>query len=130
MKTCKDCGVEKPLSEFYKARSRKSHMSYCKPCQNLRAKAWKENNPEKWAAAQKKSRRKNKYGLTDEDIKIVESIDSCEVCFSKTNLVVDHCHEKTQYRGVLCNNCNTAIGLVKENIGTLEGLVIYLKERK
>ena len=33
MKTCKDCGQEKPFAEFYKnANMRDGHLSWCKPC--------------------------------------------------------------------------------------------------
>lgn len=129
MKICKDCGVAKPLAEFYQAKSRNTPMSYCKTCMKIRANKWKEDNPEKHAAAQKKSRRKNKYGLSDEDIKIVESINFCEICHSTDNLVVDHCHDRLIYRGVLCSNCNTAIGMARNSVRILEEMIVYLKER-
>ena len=39
---------------------------------------------------------------------------------------IDHDHETGAYRGVLCANCNKALGLVNDNIETLQGLVAYL----
>lgn len=42
-------------------------------------------------------------------------------------LVVDHCHETGLIRGLLCNNCNTALGMVKESLAVLEGLKQYVK---
>lgn len=35
-KTCGDCGLEKPLSEFYYIKSRSKHSSRCKSCQIIR----------------------------------------------------------------------------------------------
>jgi hypothetical protein len=44
-----------------------------------------------------------------------------------TRLVVDHDHETDRVRGLLCNNCNIAIGAVHDNIETLQNLIVYLK---
>jgi hypothetical protein len=41
---------------------------------------------------------------------------------------IDHCHSTNKIRGVLCNNCNTALGLVGDNIGTLQSMVEYLSK--
>jgi len=43
-------------------------------------------------------------------------------------LVVDHCHNTGKIRGLLCNPCNTAIGLLKENIETIKNVIQYLTE--
>lgn len=40
---------------------------------------------------------------------------------------VDHCHTTGKIRGLLCHNCNTALGLVKDNVDTLSMLISYLK---
>lgn len=52
----------------------------------------------------------------------------CEICFSYDNLVVDHCHETGVVRGVLCSSCNTAIGLMGENIDRLAAAIEYVKQ--
>lgn len=41
-------------------------------------------------------------------------------------LHVDHCHVSGKVRGLLCGNCNTMIGLSKENPATLLAAVEYL----
>jgi hypothetical protein len=42
-------------------------------------------------------------------------------------LAVDHCHNSGKIRGLLCHRCNTAIGLLKDNIESLNSAINYLK---
>jgi len=46
MKTCSNCGVEKPLAQFVRAQ--------CKPCRNQKIMAWRKANPDKYKAAKQK----------------------------------------------------------------------------
>lgn len=39
---------------------------------------------------------------------------------------VDHCHKTKRIRGVLCGNCNTAIGKLGENPAVLAAAIAYL----
>jgi hypothetical protein len=41
-------------------------------------------------------------------------------------LFVDHCHNTNKVRGLLCQKCNTALGMVDDNIDTLTSLIHYL----
>jgi len=41
-------------------------------------------------------------------------------------LTIDHDHATGQIRGLLCNNCNRAIGLLKDNPQTLRQAAAYL----
>jgi hypothetical protein len=45
----------------------------------------------------------------------------------RQRLYVDHCHTSGKVRGLLCHNCNSALGLLKENIDTLYNLIFYIK---
>ena len=45
----------------------------------------------------------------------------------KSTLNVDHCHETGKIRGLLCHNCNRALGLFKDNVEFLERAILYLK---
>jgi hypothetical protein len=40
----------------------------------------------------------------------------------------DHDHITGKYRGTLCHNCNTGIGLLKEDIGILNRAIEYLSK--
>lgn len=51
MKTCTKCGIEKPLTEFYKQRN-DLHAS-CKACVYARAAMWRKENPERKRATDK-----------------------------------------------------------------------------
>lgn len=47
--------------------------------------------------------------------------------YAKKTLVVDHCHETGSVRKLLCNRCNTVIGLLEENFNTFEKIGKYLE---
>lgn len=42
-------------------------------------------------------------------------------------LVVDHCHTTGKVRGLLCHNCNRALGLLKDSVANLNSAIIYLQ---
>lgn len=75
---------------------------------------------------------KKKYKLSLEEFKNLILLQNsrcliCEVVFSSDKLVVDHCHTSGTVRGLLCNNCNMALGLIHENLRTAEGLVKFIR---
>ena len=45
-------------------------------------------------------------------------------------LHVDHNHTNGKVRGLLCNGCNRALGLIGENISTARKIVEYLEKQK
>jgi len=73
--------------------------------------------------------------LDDYDRMLQEQNGSCAICFVKAEqqfhkvLVVDHNHLTGQIRGLLCNPCNTAIGLLKERQEIIENALKYLYEK-
>lgn len=50
----------------------------------------------------------------------------CAICKRVRSLVVDHCHKTGKIRGLLCSSCNSAIGLLDENVGFLNSAIDYL----
>lgn len=50
----------------------------------------------------------------------------CGICGKKDSLIVDHCHETNIIRGVLCGTCNTAIGLLGDNLEGVQKAYDYL----
>lgn len=53
--------------------------------------------------------------------------ENCEVCgLKQSRICFDHNHKTGEFRGWLCSNCNTALGLVKDNPVTLKLLSDYL----
>jgi len=54
----------------------------------------------------------------------------CEICgkiFTKTPLL-DHCHVTGKFRGWLCRNCNSMLGMSNDNIKILQAAIEYLKK--
>lgn len=70
-----------------------------------------------------------RYRITVEEVQQLKAL-PCEGCDSREAIHIDHCHKTKQVRGVLCKGCNQALGLVRENILTLERLITYLRARR
>jgi len=87
-------------------------------------------------------RRRNnysKYGLTsDQFMELWNKTDGkCYICkrpevverSGKVKiLAIDHCHSTGIVRGLLCQNCNRALGLLKDDIEVLENAKQYLRD--
>jgi hypothetical protein len=58
-----------------------------------------------------------------------EMPDRCECCSREAvgSLHLDHCHESGTFRGWLCRACNSAIGMLGDNITGLMMAVTYLQ---
>jgi hypothetical protein len=53
----------------------------------------------------------------------------CGICGSVSNgkrLAIDHDHETGRVRGLLCQQCNTALGLFKDQVELLKKAIDYL----
>ena len=48
----------------------------------------------------------------------------------RLKLVVDHCHASGKVRGLLCHNCNRALGLLQDSIDNLDRAKEYLKVQR
>ena len=55
----------------------------------------------------------------------------CKICKRPINkFYVDHCHKIKEVRGLLCQQCNLMLGMVKDNIKTLENAIKYLRRKR
>lgn len=56
----------------------------------------------------------------------------CYICQGRDDfsdhLAVDHCHTNGHVRGLLCRNCNRALGQFQDNVDYLERAIVYLKK--
>lgn len=78
---------------------------------------------------------KREYGITFEHY--MEMLDrqnyQCAICFKEIGVesdgrrtaVVDHDHTTAKVRGLLCSRCNTALGMVFEDVETLKSMIRY-----
>lgn len=79
-----------------------------------------------------------KFGLSDKDYEemLRKANYKCQICRSPVSrgkvktLVMDHCHVTNKVRGILCNQCNSGIGLFKESATMLRLAIDYLREYK
>ena len=54
---------------------------------------------------------------------------TCSKCKEKSikHLCIDHNHTTGKVRGLLCQRCNTGLGMAKGNINTLNEMISYLQ---
>lgn len=79
---------------------------------------------------------KSKYDLTQEQYANLYILQNgkCFICncseleAGEKGLVIDHCHATNKIRGLLCKDCNIALGSVKDNIKNLERAIAYLNK--
>lgn len=59
---------------------------------------------------------------------------SCAICGliedCTGTLHVDHDHTTNKVRGLLCSNCNHALGMFRDSVGVLKAAVVYLEKHK
>lgn len=73
--------------------------------------------------------RKRKYGVLPEQFADMAKAQNgkCAICQTPKKLVLDHCHASGAIRGLLCNQCNTAVGLLGDKPDRALALAEYLK---
>lgn len=128
MKTCKKCLKEKPLEDFYKNKySPDKRQAWCKSCHRTRWADYSADSDVKRRRYDKQAQRR--FGLRlGERVYLERAQDNkCLGCGLKKKLVVDHDHASGHVRGLLCANCNSALGLIEDNPVTLLNLWAYLK---
>ena len=130
-KYCKSCDTTKSIDDFY-LRNKTSMVrhSTCKECDKKRV---KENHD---PVAYRNAELQRRYGITQQDyeVMIAEQNNQCAICnttepggrHDRGYFVVDHCHTTGKVRKLLCHNCNTALGLVGDNVDTLHKMINYL----
>lgn len=76
----------------------------------------------------------SKYGLSPAELEalIAKQDGRCAICDGPPNgpgtrLHIDHCHDSSKVRGLLCGKCNTAVGLLDDDPERAERLAAYLR---
>lgn len=65
-------------------------------------------------------------GLTRAESKKLRKGRKCCICGVRKKLHIDHNHDTGKIRGVLCSQCNTGIGMLKESPAILGSAIQYL----
>jgi hypothetical protein len=124
-KRCVLCGLTLPFGDFSpKATGAYGLSGACRECESRRQSEYKRANPSKYKAA--------KYKTDEQLISAFLAVPSCQSCgnsfeaFGKER--IDHCHDKSHVRGVVCHRCNLAMsGPAEECISRLRGCIVYLE---
>jgi hypothetical protein len=110
MKTCTKCKVCKDEFKFHKRKTGKDGLNaMCKQCTNIAARC-------------------KRYGLSTAEFEglMLRQANLCAMCLEKHDLVVDHNHSTKMVRGLLCGQCNSAIGSFNEDSLLLQEVYAYL----
>lgn len=116
-KRCAECGIEQPYDNFHKnIRESDRLQRVCKSC---------------------RSKHKRRLAQTDYDALLAKQEGKCAICGTVPEAVgrkftVDHAHadQDEQPRGLLCNHCNVAIGLMNEDVSILISAIGYLQKNQ
>lgn len=145
-KLCPNCQKVLSVSKFNKASRRDGYQTYCRNCHNsmqrekykkdpsqkikrqIRAARRKDRDP----LVQRKAELKRLYGITFDDyVNLYKKQNGvCAICLqeckTRKSLSVDHDHDTMAVRGLLCNRCNRAIGMLGEDPDILERAKEYI----
>ncbi|GHF21520.1 hypothetical protein GCM10017776_44500 [Streptomyces griseoluteus] len=114
-KFCRRCGEIKPHSEWHRNATASDGLSTsCKACRAAKGRA---------------DHLKRQYGITEaeRDAMIASQRGLCVICLDAPAVHVDHCHETGRVRGVLCFNCNSGLGLLRDDPDTARRAAAYLE---
>lgn len=132
MKKCGLCKETKPFEAFHKNKTEKDGRgTRCSNCVKLHRK----NNYSKYKAYKRATHLRSVYGLTVEKYEEMFSKQNgkCKICNGistdprKNALCVDHNHTTGEIRGLLCDTCNRALGMLKDNVNIIKNAVSYLE---
>ena len=103
-----------------------SHARYLRNRDKILAqnKIWRKNNLVKTRALA----RRNGTGWTHEEYEAtkLEQKNRCAICHRERPLCGDHNEETKQKRGLLCRQCNAAIGLLSHDTTIIQSAIDYL----
>jgi hypothetical protein len=140
-KRCRDCHEEKPLDDFpLQKGGRHGRHPLCKPCRAAqeRARYWRQRErllDEKrvntgWKRRARWRALERKYGLVQHEYEtmFVAQRGRCAICELRPDrLYVDHDHATGRVRGLLCPNCNFAVGELGDDPQRCDAAARYLE---
>lgn len=135
---CTCCKQIKENREFCRkkdARRIRRFASKCKECDRKRVEKYAKTRVFKKLAKQQQLKYKFSLSIERWNKMLEEQNYSCAICetaqkdLNKT-LCVDHDHKTGKVRGLLCHNCNVALGSFRDNSKILVRAIEYLKSKE
>ncbi len=137
-KICTMCGESRPLNAYRSRGGSQIHLlkSRCNTCMYQEHRRWTVENPEKvreyrekdsWTLAKRCARR----GITPEQLvnRFERQECCCAICKQEIKIsesAIDHNHQTGEFRGILCKQCNRALGMFQDNPKILQNALEYL----
>lgn len=144
---CSKCKLTKETNEFCTRHDRpRGYSSDCKACKAKHQITKYRANPKKYRLSYEKAQKarfKSAYGITQEQFQEmkIKQLNKCMICERHETridpraqkvieLSVDHNHKTKKVRDLLCKDCNTAFGLLDENLQTILNMAEYAKKHQ
>ena len=131
MKKCNVCGEDKPLDMYSKHRSARDGLqSKCKSCSVAIMQKWKLDNKDRYNEYNQSRKLHMRLRLHGIPLEYWEDINTgiCAICGSENGSHIDHDHDTTVVRGMLCNGCNSGLGFFADNPDFFRAAAAYLEE--
>jgi hypothetical protein len=119
----------KSTGDFGRNRAARDGLtSYCRGCHN----AVGQEAKKRLYGSSREYHLRARYGLTQADVDAMLAAQAglCPGCGGADPGHVDHDHATGRVRGMLCFNCNQALGNVRDDMRVLTNLTNYLLEHK
>ena len=146
-KICSECETAKDRSEFYARKASPDGLAYlCKACDLRLHKEYCEKNKDAIREQRKRFRRDNRQRLSIAKNRakcppelfnrlFEDQKGSCAICGlhqskMRRRIAIDHNHETNKIRGLLCDNCNRCLGLLKDSKEVLQSAIEYLMKHE
>lgn len=124
-KVCRTCSRSRPIDEFgINIANRDGRTFACAFCRSL---AHVPLDPR--VRRDRYLRSKYDIGLVEYEAMLIQQDGRCAVCIDPLggrSPHLDHNHQTGKVRGLLCSNCNTAMGLLRENPLVMLSMVRYI----
>ena len=137
MRRCSECKKNKEDDEFHRRKKGSAlRVTQCKVCVARKSKDWYINNKSR-SRANRQRYSIEKYGISLKQYQAMVAFQDnlCRICRQGPSdgdrLYIDHNHmfdvgDPSGIRGLLCQKCNSGLGMVNDSIETLEGVRDYL----
>ena len=142
MRGCSVCKKEKSIDQFYPRRKKGVQVGYdnrCMDCRKEGNRKWINKNAnyhkDRYGARYKRNiNLQREYGITIDQYEAMVELQEgrCAICekdFGK-KLYVDHCHDTGRVRALLCQKCNSGLGMFDDRADLIDRASAYLRAHK
>lgn len=148
--TCACCAKSRPVADFLTSKGRAT--TYCESCREVRRRSNRAHRERIGSAGTRAAHLMQKYKITPAEYDALRAAQDyrCAICqvheseirvalrgrpkldgsraSEPFRLVVDHCHTSGRVRGLLCPNCNTAVGMLQESPELIRATLAYVEQ--